>query len=336
MTDKPDLTVAIDLGTTFTGVGFLFPNGTIYILNNWPGSNSGNEVKVPNRLVYNHDNTISSWGFSCALQDDPLPLGKREHRHFRMFFDPETSSMARCMGLTATCSNKQAEKCTTDFLREIHDHIERTYGELNGADWSNETVAFLFSVPTTWRGLAAINTLRNAIRSSGFGTRGHHHTVQFDLTEAEAAVADTFKSDSAQCEEGDIFLTIDVGESTTDLSLVQVTNFGDGIREISQITEVSGIGTGSLLIDYAFGNLIEERLAGSPDVPFEISNGLARKMMNSKQFQIVKDLFGDPAAIATVHRILIPGVSNTFNHDKLHIARGAMIIDKYNFLQLSH
>ena len=289
---------------------------------------------MPSRLVYNHDNTVSSWGFSCALYDDPLPPGKTEKRLFKMFLDQETCDEARSAGLTAIGSPAEASKCTADFLREIHRHIKRTYEEMTGSNWFAATVIFLFSVPTTWRGLEVSKTLKAAIQLAGFGTESPHHSAQIDLTEAEAAAVDTLKSGIVNFRSGDIFLAIDAGGGTTDLSLVEVTSVSNDIPQMSQIAEVSGIGIGSTLIDSAFGNLIEKRLAESSDVPREISNGLADRMMTSERFKAVKHLFGDPAAIASIHRIAIPGVSNTFRHDTLRAEGGCMVFDKYNSLQV--
>ncbi|KAL2684520.1 hypothetical protein Neosp_005598 [[Neocosmospora] mangrovei] len=328
MTDKPDVTVAIDLGTTFTGVGLLFSNGTMHIFNNWPGNNNTGETKVPSRLVYNHDHTVSSWGFFSAVYDDPLPPGKREHRFFKMFLDQDTCDEARKAGLTTFATTAEASRCAADYLREIYRHIKRTYEEMTGTtNWANASVSFLFSVPTTWRGLDVSNTFKATIRSAGFGTEGPRHLAQIDLTEAEAAAVDTLKSGVVNFRAGDVFLTIDAGGGTTDFSLVQVTKVDNGIPQMSQIAEVSGIGIGSTLIDSAFGDLIEQRLAANPDIPLNITDGLAERMMKSERFRAIKHLCGDPAAIAQVHRITMPGVSSDFTHDRLRAERGCMFFD---------
>ncbi|KAM0297329.1 hypothetical protein ACHAPM_009862 [Fusarium culmorum] len=328
MAEKPDVTVAIDLGTTFTGVGFLFSNGTIHIFNNWPGNNSTGETKVPSRLVYNHDNTVSSWGFYSSVYDDPLPPGKKEHRLFKMFLDKETCEETRRAGLSTIATTAEASKCATDFLQQIYRHIKTTYEEMTGANWTTSAVTFLFSVPTTWRGLDVSNTFKAVIRAAGYGIEGPRHSAQIDLTEAEAAAVDTLKSGVVNFNTGDVFLTIDAGGGTTDFSLVQVTSIENGRTQMSQIAEVAGIGIGSTLIDSAFGDLVQERLANCPDVPFSIANGLAENMMKSERFKAVKHLFGDPAAIANSHRIPIPGVPNNFTHAQLGADGGCMKFNK--------
>ncbi|KAF0642283.1 hypothetical protein FPSE5266_04016 [Fusarium pseudograminearum] len=334
MAEKPDVTVAIDLGTTFTGVGFLFSNGTMHIFNNWPGNNSTGETKVPSRIVYNHDNTVSSWGFYSSLYDDPLPPGKKEHRLFKMFLDKETCEEARRAGLSTITTTAEASKCATDFLQQIYRHIKITYEEMTGANWTTSAVTFLFSVPTTWRGLDVSNTFKAVIRAAGYGTEGPRHSAQIDLTEAEAAAVDTLKSGVVNFNTGDVFLTIDAGGGTTDFSLVQVTSIENGRTQMSQIAEVAGIGIGSTLIDSAFGKLVQERLANCPDVPFSIANGLAENMMKSERFKVVKHLFGDPAAIANSHKIPMPGVPNNFRHTQLGADGGCMKFDNHDIQRL--
>ncbi|KAF5239903.1 hypothetical protein FAUST_4672 [Fusarium austroamericanum] len=334
MAEKPDVTVAIDLGTTFTGVAFLFSNGTIHIFNNWPGNNSTGETKVPSRLVYNHDGTVSSWGFYSSVYDDPLPPSKKEHRLFKMFLDKETCEETRRAGLSTIATTAEASKCATDFLQQIYRHIKTTYEEMTGANWTTSAVTFLFSVPTTWRGLDVSNTFKAAIRAAGYGTEGPRHSAQIDLTEAEAAAVDTLKSGVVNFSTGDVFLTIDAGGGTTDFSLVQVTSIENGRTQMSQIAEVAGIGIGSTLIDSAFADLVQERLAKSPDVPFSIANGLAENMMKSERFKAVKHLFGDPAAIANSHKIPMPGVSNNFKHAQLGADGGCMTFNNHDIQRL--
>ncbi|KAH7191731.1 uncharacterized protein B0J16DRAFT_393692 [Fusarium flagelliforme] len=334
MAEKPDVTVAIDFGTTFTStipqhpVAFLLSNGTIHCFNNWPGNKNSGETKVPSRLVYNHDNTVSSWGFSSSIYDDPLPIGKKEYPYFKMFLDEETCEEMRIAGQSSIRSTTEAARCVTDYLQQIYRHIKITYEEMTGANWASSAVVFLFSVPTTWKGLDASNTLKAAIRAAGFGTEGPRHSAQIDLTEAEAAAVDTLKNGLVKFSTGDVFLIVDAGGGTTDFSLVQVTSVHKGRAQMSQIAEVGGIGIGSTLIDFSFRKLVEERLAKCPDVPFYITNGLAETMMNSQHFKRVKHLFGDPAAIAQSYRILMPGVPNNFRHARLRAEAGYMLFDR--------
>ncbi|KAJ9425935.1 hypothetical protein QL093DRAFT_2588291 [Fusarium oxysporum] len=290
MTKRPDATVAIDLGTTFTGVGLLYSTGTIDILDNWPGNNQQSERKVPTRLVYNQDNTVSSWGFQCDIIDSHLSYGKTERRLFKVFLDQATHDEAKQGGLTyVPRSTQDVARCITDYLRGIYRHVKST-----------STIIFLFSVPTTWKGMEVINTFRSIIRDAGFGTEGPGHSAQIDLTEAEAAAVDTLKSGVVEFGTGDIFLTVDAGGGTTDLSLVRVTSVENDIVQISQIAEVSGIGTGSTLIDSRF---------------------------RESAFHDCQAPFGETSFSSPVYKIPVPGLPYNFSHGGLRIEEGRMIFD---------
>ncbi|KAK7593156.1 hypothetical protein V3481_004248 [Fusarium oxysporum f. sp. vasinfectum] len=328
MTKRPDATVAIDLGTTFTGVGLLYSTGTIDILDNWPGNNQQSERKVPTRLVYNQDNTVSSWGFQCDIIDSHLSYGKTERRLFKVFLDQATHDEAKQGGLTyVPRSTQDVARCITDYLRGIYHHVKSTYERSTGVrNWASSTIIFLFSVPTTWKGMEVINTFRSIIRDAGFGTEGPGHSAQIDLTEAEAAAVDTLKSGVVEFGTGDIFLTVDAGGGTTDLSLVRVTSVENDILQISQIAEVSGIGTGSTLIDSAFANLVEHRLSSNPGVLDDYPD-LPGTLMMSERFTIVKHHFGETSFSSPVYKIPVPGLPYNFSHGGLRIEEGRMIFD---------
>ncbi|KAF4995983.1 hypothetical protein FDECE_12609 [Fusarium decemcellulare] len=328
MAQIEDVTVAIDLGTTFTGVAMLPRSGTIDVMNTWPGNNQQNEQKVPTRLIYNHDNSIHSWGFLCNMFDAVLTHGQTDRRLFKMFLDQATQEELREGGLSYGLLNThEATRCTTDYLREIYRHVKSVYEESTGTqNWANSTVVFLFSVPTTWKGMGIINTFKDIIRNAGFGTEGPKHSAQIDLTEAEAAAVDALKSGLIEFKTGDIFLSVDAGGGTTDLSLVRVTSVDNAIPQLSQIAEVSGIGTGSTLIDSAFERLINDRLAAHPGVLDHFPR-LATETMMSDRFKTLKHNFGQSVMASPVYRIPVPALAGNFSHGGLRIEEGRMLFD---------
>ncbi|KAG6003042.1 hypothetical protein E4U21_002431 [Claviceps maximensis] len=70
MSCHADIVVAVDLGTTYTGVGWRTSRTPIQVINDWPGSGDRGERKVPSTVVYNADGTLSSWGFMCDDEDE--------------------------------------------------------------------------------------------------------------------------------------------------------------------------------------------------------------------------------------------------------------------------
>jgi hypothetical protein len=124
-----------------------------------------------------------------------------------------------------------------DFLTGLYKHIGEyisSFFEL--ADWRKYTVDFLFSVPTTWEGSVS-NEFIKIVKEAGFGKDGEGHSVNIQLTEAEAAAVYTaagphhhkplsvWSEDSqsvnestakgSEMREGNIILVCDSGGGTT-------------------------------------------------------------------------------------------------------------------------
>jgi hypothetical protein len=103
--------------------------------------------------------------------------------------------------------------------------------------------------------------------------------------------------------------------------------FENGIVQISQIAEVSGIGTGSTLIDSAFESLVEQRLSSNPGV-LDVYPDLPGTLMTSERFKIVKHHFGEASFSSPVYNIPVSGLAYNFSHGGLRI-EGRMIFDRF-------
>ncbi|OAQ94032.1 Hsp70 family chaperone [Purpureocillium lilacinum] len=329
MAEKPDVVVSIDLGTTFTG-GHPFLSRLNDVINDWPGSGDRGERKVPTTLVYNADDTLSSWGFMCTDDNETLP-GKTRREFFKIFIDGATIAAAQRQGLlNAPKSTADAQRYATDYLREVYSHIKETIemqiGRRHfGGGWANMAVSFLFSVPTTWTRMEIINIFKAIIRDAGFGIEGPKHTAQVDLTEAEAAAVATLKTSAIQFNAGSLFLTVDAGGGTTDLSLMRVTSTDMACPRMSQVSAVKGVGIGSTLIDRAFIRLVSQRLAAWPDVQSQLPTNLATRMAQSHHFRIVKHKFGEKVYMQPKFKIQVEGVSHDFSHPGIGIENGRMV-----------
>ncbi|KAJ6438718.1 Hsp70 family chaperone [Purpureocillium lavendulum] len=330
MTEKPDLVVSIDLGTTFTGVAWRTSRTPIQVINDWPGSGDRGERKVPTTLVYNADDTLSSWGFMCADDDETAP-GKTRREFFKIFIDGATIAAAQRQGLlNAPKSTTEAQRYATDYLREVYSHVketvERQIGRRHvGGGWADMAVAFLFSVPTTWTRMEIINIFKAIIRDAGFGIEGPCHTAQVDLTEAEAAAVATLKTSAIHFNAGSLFLTVDAGGGTTDLSLMRVASADMACPRMSQVSAVKGVGIGSTLIDRAFIRLVAQRLAAWPDVQSQLPANLATRLAQSHHFRIVKHKFGEKVYMQPTFKIQMEGVSHDFSHPGIGVENGRMI-----------
>ncbi|KAK4228838.1 hypothetical protein QBC38DRAFT_135987 [Podospora fimiseda] len=328
--ELPDITVSIDLGTTYTGAAWLTPRTPIQVISNWPGSGDHNERKVPTVLIYNPNGTLSSWGYLCQDDDDTIP-GKTRREFFKIFIEPDTLLAAQQQGLSsAPSSTMEAQRFVTDYLREIYSHVKETIETEIGrrhipGGWNDLAVEFLFSVPTTWTSQSVINAYKGIIRAAGFGLDGPRHSAQVDLTEAEAAAVATLKTSAVSFMMGSLFLTVDAGGGTTDLALMQVTSSNQQIPQMSSLHAVNGVGVGATLIDRLFIRLVTQRLSADPNIINQLPPDYPIRLARSHYFRTVKHKFGERAYMQPQFRIPMEGVSHDFSHPALGIENGRMI-----------
>ncbi|KAH6871409.1 hypothetical protein B0T10DRAFT_260960 [Thelonectria olida] len=332
MDKLPDVLVSIDVGTTYTGVAWMTPKTPIQVINDWPGSGDRGERKVPTKLVYNADGSLSSWGFMCSDDDEP---GSRKTRCelFKLFIDGDTLSAAHQQGLSSAPRDAaEAQRFLADYLRQIYNHIRESIevqlGKRHTGGWKDMAVTFLFSVPTTWNNMAIINTFKGIVRDAGFGIGGPHHTVLVDLTEAEAAAVATLKTSAVSFNVGSLFLTVDAGGGTTDLALMRITSADTAFPQMSQVSAVRGIGIGSSLIDRAFVRLVTQRLAANPDAQDRLPADLAAVMARNHHFKTVKHKFGEKVYMQQTFKVQMEGVAYDFNHAGLRVEGGRMLFTK--------
>lgn len=166
----------------------------------------------------------------CADDDDAEgEYGKMRREFFKLFID-STSLAAAQSHPRAPKTIEEAQRFSVDYLRQVYSHIKETIetqiGRRHvGGGWTDMTVVFLFSVPTTWTRMETINIFKGVIRDSGFGVEGPRHSAQIDLTEAEAAAVATLKTSAVTFKNNSLFLTVDAGGGTTDLSLMRAILF---------------------------------------------------------------------------------------------------------------
>ncbi|TWU71809.1 hypothetical protein ED733_000949 [Metarhizium rileyi] len=360
MNQAPDIIVSVDLGTTFTGnhgqipskpppavsltaigVGWKTPRTPIQVINDWPGSGDRAERKVPTTIVYNADGTLSSWGFMCADDDDDdqAPLsGKTRREFFKIFIDSGNLAAAQSLP-RAPKTIEEAERFATDYLRQVYSHIKESIEMQIGrrqvaGGWEDMVVVFLFSVPTTWTRMETINTFKGIIRSAGFGVEGPGHSAQVDLTEAEAAAVATLKTSAINYKADSLFLAVDAGGGTTDLSLMRVKSTDPRFPQMAQVSAVKGVGIGSTLIDRAFIRLVDQRLNAWPEVRDLLPANFAVRMSKSHHFRTLKHKFGERVYMLPLFKIPMDGVSHNFNHSGLRVENGRLVFTMFEIQSL--
>ncbi|CAN8102288.1 unnamed protein product [Discula destructiva] len=335
-TSRPDIIVAVDLGTTFTGVGWARPQATnalqspIQIIHNWPGCSTRNEQKVHTCLVYGKDKQLSSWGFLCEDDDDP----KTQRREFfKIFLDKMNLLEAQIKGLQgAPGSVTEAQQFVTDYLRQVYVHIKSTIEHQTGigpfTGWKDLAVEFVFSVPTTWRSFDVINAFKDAIKDAGFGSEGPRHSATVELTESEAAAVATIKSTAINFDKDDIFLTVDAGGGTADFALMQVVDACEPFPTLKQLTQVDGVGIGSTLIDRGFSDLVENRISPHSDLSKQMPPDCIEKLVRSEKFKTAKHKLGEQVFNSPVYRLPMEGMDFKFGHEGARIESGRFLVTR--------
>ncbi|KAG5756137.1 hypothetical protein H9Q70_001221 [Fusarium xylarioides] len=296
-----DLRVAVDFGTTYTGVSFDTPNeenNEIQIINKWPGE-EGAEDKVPTVLAKDDDiNGDIKWGFSCKdLPDD------KKWKLFKLLLDPAF--------LRRRLQNKGHDPWTPRKLSEVHDVVVRflhqVYLHISSAiprllqkahslrsglkfkRWDSMNIEFIFSTPTTWSPPVS-QCFRNLVARAGFGNE-ENHSIGLGLTEAEAAAVFICQpgNSNAKIRDKNVILSIDAGGGTTDLAFVRRMK---GYFNLEEVRPVSGIGVGSTKIDWEFAELIKARMNENPVVKSTLPKNFALIASQSPGFQTMKENFG--------------------------------------------
>ncbi len=151
---RPDIVVAVDLGTESTGmaslaveskapfsalqvsrfeanivmfhvvaVAWVTPHAGIQVISNWPGSH-GPQEKVPTLLSYNSKGNLASWGFWCADDDQP---GETRREMFKVCMEEGTLRMVQETGNpNLPKTTDEAEQLVTRFLQEVYSHVKKT------------------------------------------------------------------------------------------------------------------------------------------------------------------------------------------------------------------
>jgi molecular chaperone DnaK (HSP70) len=228
------MTIAIDFGTTYTGVAYYsdaansqLPHNErhakeiaekVIVIKDWPKVSVQFMEKTPTIIAYHTD--PPTWGGSVKPQDEPqisrfkLGLEPAVPRHYSHEANHEDSTS---YGRHDELPHKEPVDFATDFLKCIHKYIQNTHlPRQYGAQFlRNQRIAYVVTVPAIWGPKAQALTLEAA--SKAFETSKDELTL---VPEPEAAALFC----ATTCEEvdltdGDQFLLCDAGGGTVVHSL---------------------------------------------------------------------------------------------------------------------
>ncbi|KAJ6542699.1 hypothetical protein B0H19DRAFT_957504 [Mycena capillaripes] len=283
--DEGKLVIAIDFGTTFSGVAYgssRIASGKVQQIINWPGSSETfrkarglsinisrpHVLQIPTCLLYDEEGLILAWGLE-AKNASAMP-GTSRYEWFKLFLDPRALRDEAALdprlpalppGKTPTDLIMEFLSCLWEYARE---QITRDIGaiaDLNSADvW--------VTVPAAWdaRGCAM---MREAAIAAGLVQSAYPGDIAWRdrlkiITEPEAAAVHCAQlTDLYKLRPSQNFIVCDAGGGTVDLAVYKI--IGDPAHlEIAEIAARSGKSCGSLFLDLRFRALVEALLVDHP------------------------------------------------------------------------
>ncbi|KAL8409415.1 hypothetical protein RB594_007735 [Gaeumannomyces avenae] len=241
MGSRRELIVAIDFGTTFTGVCWmetsrpLSPN----VIGLWPGEGGTRKSspKVPSELLKTGD--TYQWGFQI-----PHQTAAREKLFKLRLHDDDTPSDAL-----------EAETLTKIYLSCLHKHVWEALTERFSAEVLRSVpIHFVITVPAIWTESAKSKTL-DAARDAGF--RGDRETQVVSEPEAAAIYTLVDKKDAAMLEVGKRYVVCDAGGGTVDLITYKITQMRE--LTVEEVTEGNGGKWGSAVLNKRFRDYLKNK-----------------------------------------------------------------------------
>ncbi|KAL8381331.1 hypothetical protein RB595_005542 [Gaeumannomyces hyphopodioides] len=238
MASKRELIVAIDFGTTFTGVCWVETSRNIVFL--WPSEDGyKSSLKVPSEL--RKTDGAYQWGFQIphqiAVRDKLFKLRLQSDHGHPDRPKPEILTQIYLSYLHKYVWSVLAERLSDKVLRSVPIHI-------------------VITAPAMWDEQAVMKT-RDAARDAGFQGIGDIEVV----SESEAAAIYTLiNTKDAVLEVGKRYVVCDAGGGTVDLITYEITE----MRELTvrEVTASSGARCGSALLNDRFKLYLQSQHPG--------------------------------------------------------------------------
>ncbi|CAK7208180.1 hypothetical protein SEUCBS140593_000086 [Sporothrix eucalyptigena] len=277
------IVLALDYGTTFTGVAYAQSTGRpidlndIHVVQNWPGAS---EVKVPSQISYsNSKQRLLQYGYSIDEDSEVLSKTKLELQDGNDRGRELTTFTQTLHGLASLRLNdanaiagriprhlaKTAEDIVQDYLERIADvTYDDMINTLGRAVPEQIPIDMVITHPAKWSEDALNKTYRAAMAS--FGDRFPTiRNVSF-VSEPEACAHYTLRAaqkvDHARFRKGDCFIVVDAGGGTVDLACFQITDidFAKNKFKMKPVGHISGFACGSTNVDEGFIKTLKRRL----------------------------------------------------------------------------
>ncbi|KAH6658942.1 putative hsp70 protein [Truncatella angustata] len=243
------LVIALDFGTTFSGIAFCFPNQRdtkVAAIMEWPGTEGESAPKIPTLIAYGPDGHKYRWGADVnGLQDGIVGV--------KLLLDP---TQERPMYLPSGNIKRDIKKLpkppveiAADFIKSIYKHaLKQIEKEVPSGYMALCQKQFVLTVPAVWSD-AAKNATLTAAKYAGI------YPVTL-IKEPEAAALYTMHSLGFTLKVGDVFVVCDAGGGTVDLISYEVVATSPKLQ-LTELVPGTGGMAGSLGLNQRFSEAVK-------------------------------------------------------------------------------
>ncbi|KAH7417779.1 hypothetical protein BKA64DRAFT_761386 [Cadophora sp. MPI-SDFR-AT-0126] len=284
------LVIAIDYGTTFTGVAIVFVPvdektaklSDIKVLREW--SSSYNEDKVPSAYSYTKSRANEEqWGTSFSEDAEIMVYTKLELDAQESVIGELDMILDNLDGMKDLSSEyvvrskgepdytpKKPDLVVLDYMKKIFERVWKYLGQYDQALLLSLPVDIIITHPVVWS-YRARNATYRAVTLAGFNgdTFPRLENIKM-LAEPEAAAVYTARylkeeePDRTVLEKNDTFILCDAGGGTVDVVTFRVLETEPSL-ELEQIGEPHSRKCGSVFIDGEFKTWLRDELLGPDD-----------------------------------------------------------------------
>ncbi|KAF9965447.1 hypothetical protein BGZ70_004847 [Mortierella alpina] len=251
------LLVAIDFGTTFSGVAYAFKsNGDVLEMTTWPHQ-ANLYGKVPTVSAYSKENdTMHSWGYAAkAAMLTPNSRNLDLLQKFKLFLDNDLAPYLPPLPRTIN-----PQSAISDYLRAMHTHaINEIIKNSGGGMVDPQHIQYCLTVPAMWTDAAKGVMRQTAIQAGLIQPQDPAHRLLLVSEPEAAAMYCEKKCEQFNLRHGDRFMICDAGGGTVDLIVFQV-DYSSGTRALTEVTRGSGASCGSGFLDENFSMLLRHKL----------------------------------------------------------------------------
>ncbi|KAH7336643.1 hypothetical protein BKA65DRAFT_37690 [Rhexocercosporidium sp. MPI-PUGE-AT-0058] len=329
------LVIAIDYGTTFTGVAYGHRNGLrrpthgdIQCIDDWPGtSRNSSSQKVPSEVAYSENRF--DWGNKIQPRNrqreawTKLLLDETQRENQLALMQELEMEQNGGNGGRSPCEvPKEPVDIVSDFLTGVRKHVETTLKIRYASMLQSLCREVVITVPAVWSDKAK-NLTYKAVCNAGFNAENTKISM---ITEPEAAaiyaLRDLKDGPFTTIQPGDHFVVCDAGGGTVDIITYRVESTKDAFI-IKEAVVGTGDKCGAIFIDREFKSWLQRKL-GAEKFGMIRHEWLRPESRMMRTFEEAKMSFEDDNIMAFV--TMPPEISRE-DDEALDIEDGEMRLD---------